>query len=178
MTHLSAHKPAEPAVQGPQLHTGLLKVANPVFAAVLRSPLHRLLDATFRPRIQVLAVTGRKTGRRYTIVVGRHEIDGVPVIFTSMPWRVNVRGGADVQVTYEGKTAPAHAVLVEDPDEVADTYATVIGRLGWQAAQRQLGMKVNVGWTPTHAELVQTVLHEHLSLIRLQPARPARTALR
>ncbi len=170
MSSLSAQNPVEAAVEGPRLHTSLLKVANPVFAIVLRSPLHRLLDAAFRPRIQVLTVTGRKTGRRYTIVVGRHEINGVPTIFTSMPWRVNVRGGADVQVTYEGRTTRERAVLVEDPDEVADTYAAVIGRLGWKAAQRQLGMKINVGRTPTHAELVQAVGHEHLSLIRLQPA--------
>lgn len=45
-------------------------------------------------------------------------------------------------MAYEGKTSRAHAVLVEDPDQVADTYAAVIGRLGWK---------------------------EHLSLIRLQP---------
>jgi hypothetical protein len=170
MSNVSAQPPAEPAVEGPRLHTALLKVANPVFAAVLRSPLHRFLDATFRPPIQVLTITGRKTGQRYTIVVGRHEINGDPVIFTSMPWRMNARGGADVQVTYHGKTAPARAVLVEDPDEVADAYAAVIGRLGWQAAQRQLGMKINVGRAPTHAELAQAVSHEHLSLIRLQPA--------
>jgi hypothetical protein len=103
-------------------------------------------------------------------VVGRHEVDGVPSVFTSMLWRVNVRGGADVQVTYDGRTCHAHAILVEDPDEVADAYATVIQRLGWRAAQRQLGMKINVGRMPTHAELTQAVSYERLSLIRLQPA--------
>ena len=170
MSNLSTQKPVDAAVEGPRLHTSLLRAVNPVFTIVLRSPLHRLIDAAFRPRLQVLTVTGRKTGRPYTIVVGRHEIDGVPTVFTSMPWRVNVRGGADVQVTYEGRTSRARAVLVENPDQVAATYAAVIGRLGWKAAQRQLGMKINVRRTPTHPELVQAVSHEHLSLIRLQPA--------
>jgi hypothetical protein len=54
MSNLSARKPVEPAVEGPRLHTALLKVVNPVFATLLRSPLHRLLDAAFHPRIQVL----------------------------------------------------------------------------------------------------------------------------
>jgi hypothetical protein len=169
VSNLAVDEQAGPAVEGPRLHTALLKVANPVFAAALRSPLHRLVDAAFRPRIQVLHVTGRKTGRRYTIVVGHHEIDGASVVFTSMPWRVNVRGGADVLVTYQGRIWRAHAVLVEDPDEVADAYTAMIQRLGWKAAQRQLGMKINLGRAPTHAELVQAVRREHLSLISLHP---------
>ncbi len=44
--------------------------------------------------------------------------------------------GAEVQVTHGGKTSRAHAVLVEDPHEVADAYAAMIQRLGWNAAQR------------------------------------------
>jgi hypothetical protein len=36
---------------------------------VLRSPLHRLLDAAFRPRPLLLRITGRRTGRTYDIVV-------------------------------------------------------------------------------------------------------------
>jgi hypothetical protein len=166
----TAQKRAVSAVERQVPHRSLLKVVNPVFAALLRSPLHRLLDAVFRPRILVLRITGRRTGRRYDVVVGRHEIDGIPSIFTGMPWRVNLRGGAHVQVTFDGKTFQAHAVLAEDPHEVADAYAAVIKRLGWKAAQRQLGLKVNVGRTPTGAELVQAVNRDHLSLIRLLPA--------
>jgi hypothetical protein len=164
----TAQAPGAPAVEHQVPHATLLRVVNPVFSAVLRSPLHALLDG-FQPRILVLGVTGRRTGRRYRIVVGRHEIDGVATIFTNSPWRVNLRGGADVEVTYDGQTVPIRAVLVEDPDTVADAYATVIERLGWAPAQRQIGIRVNVGRTPTHTELVAAVNRDHLSLVRLQP---------
>ena len=156
-----------PAVEREPLHTGLLRVANPVFAAVLRSPAHHLLDS-FRPRLLVLRITGRRTGRHYTVVVGRHEIDGTLSVFTSAAWRANVRGGADVEVTDAGRTSLARAVLVEDADEVAEVYATAIDRIGWKAARRQLGTRINVRRTPTHAEILDAVLRDHLSLIRLE----------
>jgi hypothetical protein len=44
----------------------------------------------------------------------------------------------------------------------AGTYAIMIGRLGWKAAQRQLGITINAGG-PTRAEPVQAVSREHLS---------------
>jgi hypothetical protein len=164
---LTTRAPAKPAIEHAQVHTGLLRVVNPIFTAVLRSPLHRILGG-FQPPLLLLTVTGRRSGRRYTIVVGRHDIDGVATIFTAMPWRVNLRGGADVQVTSDGVTSGAHAVLVEDPDQVADAYAAVIQRIGWKTAQRQLALKVNVGRTPTHAELAEAVAREHLSLVQIE----------
>ena len=165
----SSAKQSAPAVEREPLHTGLLNVVNPVFAVVLRSRARSLL-APFRPRLLVLRVTGRRTGRSYTVVVGRHEIDGALSVFTSAPWRLNVRGGADVEVTDAGRTFPARAVLVEDADEVADAYATAIDRIGPKAARRQLGTRINVGRTLTHAELVDAVHCEHLSLVHLEPA--------
>jgi hypothetical protein len=39
---------------------------EPVMKALLRSPLHRLLDGT----LVLLTYTGRKTGKQYTIPIG------------------------------------------------------------------------------------------------------------
>ena len=50
---------------------GVLSALNPVIGAVLRSPLHRLLSAG----LMLLTVTGRHSGRRYTIPVG-YQQDG------------------------------------------------------------------------------------------------------
>ena len=83
---------------------------------------------------------------------------------------MNAVGGTDVEVTYYGRTSAARAVLVEDPDAVADASAAEILRIGWKAARRQLGVKINVGRIPTHEELVEAVNDQHLSLILLQPA--------
>jgi hypothetical protein len=161
---------APPAVEHRPPQKALLRLVNPVFRAVLQSPLHGLLERTFRPPLLVLHITGRKSGRRYSIVVGAHDVDGALLVFTGMPWRENARGGTDVEVTRDGVTAPARAILVEDEAAIAGAYATVVRRIGWKAARRQVGVKVNVGRVPTYAELLEGVRHEHLSVIRLDPA--------
>jgi hypothetical protein len=158
---------ARPVIETEPLHTTLLKITNPVFTVLLQSPLHRLLDVAFRPRLLLLSITGRRTGRRYRIVVARHDLDGRVCVLTSMPWRLNARGGADAEATYDGTTRRVRAVLIEDPDEVADAYAREIRRIGRKAARRQLGVRINVERTPTQAELVDAVTRAHLSIIRL-----------
>jgi hypothetical protein len=154
-----------PAVRGGE-PPAAVKVTNPVFATLLRSPLHGAVDKAF----VLLHLTGRKTGRRYSIVVARHELDGVLTVMTNSPWRVNARGGADAEVTSDGRTWRARAELVEDPDAVAAAYRAEIERIGWQRAPRRIGIKLAVDRAPTHEELVDAVHRDHLSLIRLRPA--------
>jgi len=141
----------------------VLAVANRVFAGLLRSPLHGVVDSQFL----LLHLTGRRTGIRYRIVVARHHLDGVLTVMTSAPWRLNTRGGAEVLVTSEGRTRRGHAVLVEDPDQVADGYAAEIDRIGWQGAQRTLGLKLP-GRAPSLEELLEAVHRDHLCLIRIE----------
>jgi hypothetical protein len=144
----------------------VLTVMNPIFAGVLRSPLHGVVDKAF----MLLHPTGRKTGRRYSIVVGRHDLDGVPTAMTGAPWRVNAQGGADAEVTSEGRTWRARAELVEDPDTVAGAYAAEIERYGWKGAQRRLGVRFDADRPPTRDEIKDAVQRDHLSLIRLHRA--------
>jgi hypothetical protein len=49
---------------------------NPLVTAVLRSPAHWLLS----PGLMLLTVTGRKSGRHYTIPVGYHRLDDCIVV--------------------------------------------------------------------------------------------------
>ena len=50
----------------------------------------------------LLTVTGRKSGRAYTLPIGRHQQpDGTFVLSAGGNWRHNLRGGADVRVTLE-----------------------------------------------------------------------------
>ncbi len=77
----------------------------------------------------LLTVTGRKTGRAYTVPVGRHESgDGSLVLSAGGNWRYNLRGGADVRVTLDGRERAAHAVLEEDPDRAAQAFKTLLER--------------------------------------------------
>jgi len=113
---------------------------------LLRSPLHRLLDKD----LMVLTVTGRKTGRTYTLPVGRHEsADGTFMLMAGGRWRHNLRGGADVRVRVDGSEHAAHAVLEEDPDRAAQALKVMFD----QGGPRALAVKVNVDRAPTVHEL-------------------------
>lgn len=98
----------------------------------------------------LLTVTGRKTGRTYTLPVGRHESpDGTFVLSAGGNWRHNLRGGADVQVTLDGRARSGHAVLEDDLDRAAEAFKAMLDRSG----PRALGVKVNVDRAPTVAEI-------------------------
>jgi len=142
MTEQAGTRPAVERVTPPLL---LVRLANPVMRRLLASPLHAVASR----QLLLLHFTGRRTGRRYTVPTGYHDLDGVPSVLTNSGWRLNFRGGSDIEVTLRGRRRPARATLVEDPAMVATAYQGVIDRLGWQAAQRRLGIRVNVGRTPT-----------------------------
>jgi hypothetical protein len=114
---------------------------------VLRSPLHRAAS-TF----MVLHVRGRRTGRVYDVPVGRHVLDGQLLTFGGGAWRVNLRGGADLEVTIDGRRRPAHAVLEEDPERVAEIFDRLLRGLGNKRASR-VGLKVNLDRPPTLDEV-------------------------
>jgi hypothetical protein len=127
----------------------LVRAINPVARLLLRSPLHGLIDSA----VLLLHVTGRKTGRRYDIPVGYAALEDRLILVTVARWRVNLRGGADVEVTKHGVRRPMHALLDEDPAAVAVAYDSVIEHLGWSRASRQLGIATVHGHRPTLLEL-------------------------
>jgi hypothetical protein len=59
--------------------------------------------------------------------------------------------------------------LVEDVDEVTAAYAAKIDELGWQAAQRRLGIRVNAGRAPTREELAEAIRTSGLSIVVFDP---------
>jgi F420H(2)-dependent quinone reductase len=143
----------------------LVKMGNPLVRMLLGSPLHGMLDDA----VLVLHLTGRKTGRRYDIPVGYVDMEGKLAVVTVARWRVNLRGGADVEVTLRGCLRPMHAVLEEDPASVAVSYQAMIGRIGWEKAQRQLGISPRGGGAPTVLELKDAAREYGWSVITLTP---------
>jgi hypothetical protein len=142
-----------------------IRMGNPVVRLLLRSPLHALLDQYFI----LLHVTGRKSGRQYHIPVSRIDTGGQLFVVTVARWRVNLRGGADVEVTSQGCRRPMHAVLDEDPAAVAVGYQAIIDRLGWYPARRQLGISTPSGKPPTVVELKDAASQYGWSVITLTP---------
>jgi hypothetical protein len=152
-----------PAVERAKPPEAMVKVGNPIFGWLLRSPLHGLVDE----HLMLLRFRGRKTGRGYTLPVGRRAIGGQLGVLTSSGWRVNFRGGAPLEVILEGALRRGRAELVEDPDEVARLYANLIEEYGHEQAGRRLGIKINVDRMPTHEELVDAIERSGLSFIAI-----------
>ena len=75
---------------------------NPVVAAVLRSRAHWLLSRG----LTLITVTGRRSGRRYTIPVGYLEIsDAIIVLVNDAPsktWWRNYLDGGPIEVLMRG----------------------------------------------------------------------------
>ena len=143
----------------------LVKMGNPLVRMLLGSPLHGVLDDS----VLVLHLTGRKTGRRYNIPVGYVDMEGKLTVVTVARWRVNLRGGADVEVTRHGCLRPMHAQLDEDPASVAVSYRAMIDRIGWKKAQRQLGISRPGAQAPTAPELKDAAREYGWSVITLTP---------
>ena len=91
---------------------------NPIVAVVLRSRFHWLLSRG----LTLIAVTGRRSGRRYTIPVGYLETsDAVVVLVGDAPsktWWRNYLGGGPIEVLLSGVWRHGTALtLAPDSDE-------------------------------------------------------------
>jgi hypothetical protein len=91
------------------------RTVNEVMRPVLRSPLHPLLSK----RVALITVTGRKSGRQFTIPVGYRQAGNTIQIEVGWPeqklWWRNLRGeGAPVRVRIRGREHAGHAVAHGD----------------------------------------------------------------
>lgn len=79
------------------------RTINPLVRGLLRSPAHKLLSR----RLLLITVTGRRSGRPFTIPVGYREAEGGLEIAVGWPerkrWWRNLRGGAPVAVRLRGE---------------------------------------------------------------------------
>jgi hypothetical protein len=157
---MSASDP--PLVQGGEPPKLAIRFLNPVMRLLLRSRFHRLGSRQF----MLLTVTGRKTGRIYTVPVGRHQSDGTIVVYAAGGWRKNLRGGAPVRVVIDGVEHAGYAELEEDPDRVAQAYKTRLDELGVGEA-RVLGLKVSGERSPTAEEIKPAVAERAIATITL-----------
>jgi len=141
---------------------GLLRLINP--------PVRWLAGTRAGPRgLLLLHLTGRRSGRPLTVPVGYQLLDGVPLVVTDRPWRLNCSGGRDIEVTERGVRRPVRAVLVDDPAGVADLCERLAVEQGWRTTSRRLGLRGTGDRPPTRAEVEDLVRRTGLSLLRLEP---------
>jgi deazaflavin-dependent oxidoreductase (nitroreductase family) len=151
---------ARPAVEDARPPKAVLKLVNPVMVTLLRSGLHRLAGKN----LMLLTVTGRKSGRTYTLPVTRHEQpDGTLVVSAAGGWRHNLRGGGDVRVTLDGRERTAHVMVEEDPVRASEVFKELLERAG----ARAVGVKVNVDRPPTPEEIKPVLAHRVIAYLKL-----------
>jgi hypothetical protein len=97
-------------------------LTNQVPAAILLSPLHRLLSS----KRLVLTFTGRRSGKRYATPVNYLQRGREVLITTDSSWWHNLDGGAPVQLRLRGRKLRANAEAVRDPGLVADALTAIV----------------------------------------------------
>jgi len=109
---------------------------NGLIAWVLRSPFHALLDR----QLMLVTVTGRKSGKRYTIPVG-YQRDGDRIVVlvsraaTKIWWR-NYRQEGAIEVHTGGTTRAGIAqVVAPGTDEFAAAFDSSFARMPWLSPQ-------------------------------------------
>jgi len=127
------------------------RVGNALMRALLRSRFGEKMQG-----LSILTFTGRKTGKDYAVPVSVVDLDGSPIVLTASPWKVNLRGGADVEVRAGRSTRKMCATLVDDPERVADAYEELLPGVGVAHAKR-LGLVLAGDRLPTREELIEGI---------------------
>ena len=148
-----------PALEDSRPPTAVLRFVNPVLIALLRSKLHRLASRN----LMVLTVTGRKSGRRLTMPVTRHEQpDGTLIVAAAGAWRHNLQDGAEVSVNLDGREQTARVTRERDPRRAAEVFKGLLER----TSSRAVGVKVNVGHPPAADEIEPVLAHRVIAYLQ------------
>ena len=118
---------------------------------LLKSPLHVMISEN----TMIVYFKGRKSGKAYHVPIDYLRINDtlLTVSFKERTWWRNLRGGANVTILLKGKLVPAHALVVEDNQEVAEGLKEFIGQN--QQAVRIFGVKLGVNGQPELESLQQ-----------------------
>ena len=134
---------------------------NRIVRAVLRSPLHRLLSGN----TLLLTITGRKTGKQYTIPISYIQDGDLLTCYTASVWWKNVRGGAPVTVVLRGQKRSGYAEsIADDPQRIAEALTHVFRRVPRDA--RYSGVRLDHGGQPNPADVARAA--QFLVVIRIQ----------
>jgi deazaflavin-dependent oxidoreductase (nitroreductase family) len=128
----------------------LMTRLNPAVAWVLRSRLHPLLSRG----LMLVTVTGRRTGRRYTIPVGYQRNGAVLTVLVSRAsrkqWWRNFRATAPVEVRVRGRRLTGVArVVPADSREFLDATDATFRRMPW------LGRQFGIAYDREHGLTVE-----------------------
>ena len=142
----------------------VLKTVNVVLRQVLRTPLGRPLRD-----FMLVEFTGRKTGRKFSVPVSAHHLDGGLYVVLEAKWKYNFRGGADATVHHLGKTTAMRGELITDPATVVGIVDRLAMSYGAKRAQRSMGMTFRDDRVPAVADWQDAVGRLGIAAIKLTP---------
>ena len=128
---------------------------NPAVAWLLRSPLHPLLDWG----LMLVTVTGRRSGRTYTIPVGYQRDGDALVVLVSKParkqWWRNYRDRRPIGVWLRGRAARGYAaVLPVGSLAFRDAMERTLSRLPGLGRQFGIAYERRIGLTGAQLDAV------------------------
>ena len=138
------------------------KLYNPLVIWLLRSPMHSLVDK----QTMVITVTGRKSGRRYTLPVS-YVRDGETLLVISQrdhKWWKNLQNDAPATVLLQGHSLQARGETFTDTDLAANILLHILRQA--PAYQRLLQVRLDAAGQPEHPEAL-THLAQNNVVIRL-----------
>ena len=144
----------------------LLGIVNPAMRLVLRTP-------GLGSRLKVFMVvnfTGRKTGRRFSVPVSAHHLDGDLYALINGGWKHNFADSAPAEVQHAGKTTAMRGQLIKDPTTVADIAHRVATGYGAKKAQSTMGLKFRDNVVPSLEEFTAAAKRLGIAAIKFTPA--------
>ncbi|MDZ4236016.1 MAG: hypothetical protein U1C73_20160 [Dietzia sp.] len=140
----------------------LLRVLNPILRRALRTPLGGPLS-----EFMLVDFTGRKSGRRFSVPVSAHHLDGDLYAVLEAQWKYNFRDGADAEVYHRGKKSVMRGELITDAPVVVDIVHRLAQSYGAKKAQRSMGMTFRDDQVPSLAEWEEAVPRLKIAAIKL-----------
>ena len=111
------------AIPDPRAQTMAMQaVANRVVRGLLRTPL---LSRAVGGRLVTVYVTGRKSGRHYTVPVAYTRQGDDLLIGTPFGWGRNLRTGEPVEIRFKGRLRQADVQVYKDEADVTDAYVAM-----------------------------------------------------
>lgn len=136
---------------------------NMFMSWVLRSPFHSLLSNG----MMLITVTGRKTGRKYTLPVGYYPDYGYLWIITSRnrTWWRNLESGAQVELLLKNKKVCGIGEAELDENAIEARINEYLCHV--PQAAKPLGIHM-VNGVPTHEDVVRVAKERLFVKIKIQ----------
>lgn len=124
------------------------KLYNPIVIWLLHSPLHSFMDKS----TLVITVTGRKSGKLYTVPVS-YMRDGETLLVISQrehSWWKNLSGGTHVTLSMQGHTMNARGETFTATETVANKLLLVLQQ--FPSYQKLIHVKLDANGQPENPE--------------------------